>query len=516
MSDDLSWLKKKLQASTKKIIKEKYDPRPETRCAHLYEIIRTNNEIVTYLRENYPTFSRTNKAQAENIAENTRLRVHECLNKLKCSGDIPEDIYLPIDILYKVHFANEPEKSIKTTFDATNTQTLATNETDEEDEDEDEQGSSDSQSESQSPLEPRKHQEEEIKESSSYQEQTKPKQQQTQPEKTQVDPSQPEKTQVDPPQPEITQPNANMAVTTTELMRMCNSQLGNGFSGNPVDLEPFIDSISLLDELVTGAANKTLLIKIIRTKLTGKAREALLQTDDTVTKITTSLRKAIRQESSKIVEGRMKLLNLTNTETLNDFTKKVDELSEHLQRSLIAEKYPEDKARQIAVEKTIEVCRSNSRSSVIKAVLSTPNGFQTPQEVISTFLTQINIARTERDSKPPQQGQKNKKNGQNYRNNGHQQRYNNNGNKNNQNRYNNNGRSDQNNRRGNGNNNHNNKRRGNGNNDHGAGNSNANGYGYNNNNNNQNGASLSVHYTHTGNPEVPQDHLGAQQMSQYQ
>lgn len=429
MSEDFSAIKNKLQATTKKIIKEAYAPKPETRLKHLIELINTNNSCVDLLRTKYNSYNRTDRINADNLIEHIRKRFVDCVAKLECTGEIPEDLYSPIPI-NALRFKNDPERQIQLDFEAgTSTDIDDSGDSDTSDPDTDSESTkasiTDTQSQisfdvSNNPLD-----------ISNFPPQSSTSTQQ------QVESSQTLPSTKEVPQPQTKQPepsntdnndvnkqnNAKMSMTKIDIMRMCNSQISTAYAGNPNDLESFIDSISLLDELID---DKSLLVKIVKTKLTSKAREVLLTTDNTVAKIIASLRKGIAQESSKVVEGRMANLQVSANCKLDEFSKKVEELAESLQRSLIAEKFPEEKARQLAVEKTVEVCRLNSRSDVIKAVLSSPAGFKNPQEVVSTFLTQISMCRNERNATNSRNDGKNKKkhtDGKSYGKNGNKKHY---------------------------------------------------------------------------------------------
>lgn len=73
-----------------------------------------------------------------------------------------------------------------------------------------------------------------------------------------------------------------MALTTTEMLKLASSQINKNYGGDPLVLKSFIDSINLLNSLATTAELKTFSTSFIRTKLEGKARELLNDSDTTV------------------------------------------------------------------------------------------------------------------------------------------------------------------------------------------------------------------------------------------
>lgn len=74
------------------------------------------------------------------------------------------------------------------------------------------------------------------------------------------------------------------------------------------------------------------------------------------------------------------------------FPKKTENLSDALRRTLIIEGMTAAKTIEIAVEKTIDLCRKNTRSESIKSVI-TP--FTSPKEVVAKMLAQIDKVKNE-------------------------------------------------------------------------------------------------------------------------
>lgn len=199
--------------------------------------------------------------------------------------------------------------------------------------------------------------------------------------------------QVDPTQPTMTD------LTPATFLRMASGQIHNSFSGDPLSLTSFIDSIRLLDSLTvssvpdTTAALKTFLVSFIKTRIEGKAREHINDTHNTIELIIAALQQNIKPDNSKIIEGRMLGLRLSAANQ-EDFATKVENLSEAFRRSLIIEGITPNKATEMTIDKTVEVCRKNAHNDLVKSVLEAST-FESPKDVIAKLLTQTDKVRKE-------------------------------------------------------------------------------------------------------------------------
>lgn len=181
--------------------------------------------------------------------------------------------------------------------------------------------------------------------------------------------------------------------TTAEFLKLASSTLNYKYAGDPLALAAFIDSVRLLQTLATTDALRTFLVSFTKTKLDGRAREYINDTHTTIEHILSALRDNIKPDNSKVVEGRMLALRLTYN-TQDDFSKKVEELSDSLRRSLIIEGMSAQKATEISVEKAIDLCRSQTKSEIVKAVLESAT-FASPKDVVAKLLTQSEKAKKE-------------------------------------------------------------------------------------------------------------------------
>lgn len=184
-----------------------------------------------------------------------------------------------------------------------------------------------------------------------------------------------------------------MAQDRAEVLTLCKNVLQTDYKGEPLELESFINKINMLKDLVE-TVNVPTLFAYVKIKLSGKALEALKPTDNTVERIITSLRERIKPENSDVIKGKMTALRLAN-KSIQEFAKQAEDLSEAFKRSLVIEGFPENKAHQLTIEKTIDICRESAYSDVVKSVLASSK-FTTAQDVISKFITETDKSKTEK------------------------------------------------------------------------------------------------------------------------
>lgn len=177
----------------------------------------------------------------------------------------------------------------------------------------------------------------------------------------------------------------NMAAANLSFLQTAGQLIPSVYNGDPLGLEAFIASIELVNTIATNE-QANLALNFIKSKLAGKALESLADTDNTVALITTALRRSIRPESSKVIEGRMIALRVDNR-PVQEYARKAEELADALKRSLIVEGITHAKAGEMAVEKTIEMCRANARSDNIDAILGS-KAFTSPKEVVASFVVE--------------------------------------------------------------------------------------------------------------------------------
>jgi hypothetical protein len=179
----------------------------------------------------------------------------------------------------------------------------------------------------------------------------------------------------------------NMAQSPIDFLRLAAQTINKNYSGDPLALDSFINSVQLLETIVTND-NKDLLKQYIITKLEGKALEAVPNNPETIEIIKNALKQNIRPDNSKVIEGRMLALKHDNM-TNQDFAKTAEDLADALRRTLIVEGISQAKANEMAIDRTVEMCRSTTRSNLVKSVLASSH-FSDAKNVIAKFLVETN------------------------------------------------------------------------------------------------------------------------------
>lgn len=199
--------------------------------------------------------------------------------------------------------------------------------------------------------------------------------------------------------------NLTMPQTAAEFVRIAHQTINVRYDGDPTALDCFIDALELLKDLCEPANTGTF-VKFVKTRLEGKAREAIGDADSIDT-IINRLRATIKHDSSKVIEGRFLALRADKS-SLFKFSERAEDLAEQLYRSLCNEGFGQEKAKEITIQKTIEMCRKSTRNDTVKAVLAA-TAFSEPKEVISKMIVEINNIKQDR----PQSSYTHKYNNQN-------------------------------------------------------------------------------------------------------
>lgn len=163
-------------------------------------------------------------------------------------------------------------------------------------------------------------------------------------------------------------------------------QLNKTYGGDPLELTAFINSINLLKQI--GPTHLVILGVYIKTKLTGKALESVPDDVVGVDEIVAALKANIKPDSSKVIEGKMMALKMDTSKTV-EFTEQAEKLAEALQRSLIVEGITHAKAKSMAVDKTVEMCRQAAPSNDVRVMMGAAQAtFTDPKEAIAKFVVE--------------------------------------------------------------------------------------------------------------------------------
>lgn len=126
-----------------------------------------------------------------------------------------------------------------------------------------------------------------------------------------------------------------------------------------------------------------------------------------------ALQQGIHFDSSDVLESRLTAIQFDNR-NLTDFATEVEKIADRLHEALMVEGVSYNKAMSMTINKVVETCRKQARSSVVKSVLASSH-FNHPKEVLSKFITEVATAAKERQSQPQSQSSFRQNNG-NYRN----------------------------------------------------------------------------------------------------
>lgn len=164
------------------------------------------------------------------------------------------------------------------------------------------------------------------------------------------------------------------------------------YKGDPNGLNAFIAALELADAASTNEQQETL-VKFIKTKLEGRALEAVPAEVKTAREIINALKQKIKPESSKIVVGRLLALRTERT-GLQKFQESAEELTDQLRRAYISEGMTTELAQTTTIEKTVEMCRMSARTPLVKSVLASTN-FTEPKEVLAKLITESTTEQSE-------------------------------------------------------------------------------------------------------------------------
>lgn len=186
------------------------------------------------------------------------------------------------------------------------------------------------------------------------------------------------------------------------------------FSGeNPSQLAPFITNVRLVQSL--SSSKPTLashFLEFIKGQCEGKAHP-IASGCDSVQEVIDALQQGIHFDSSDVLESRLTAIQFDNR-NLTDFATEVEKIADRLHEALMVEGVSYNKAMSMTINKVVETCRKQARSSVVKSVLASSH-FNHPKEVLSKFITEVATAAKERQSQPQSQSSFRQNNG-NYRN----------------------------------------------------------------------------------------------------
>lgn len=177
----------------------------------------------------------------------------------------------------------------------------------------------------------------------------------------------------------------NMPISAEEFLRAAAQQLSRTYNGDPFGLQAFLKSIKLLQTL-SGPTHIDMLKDFIMTRLDSKAAENVPTEPENIEQIIESLKKSIKPDSSKVIAGKMMALK-SDKSSNQEFAKLAEKLAEDLKRSLIIEGISLPKANEMTTDKTVELCRANVKSDLVKSILASTT-FENFKEVVAKFIVE--------------------------------------------------------------------------------------------------------------------------------
>lgn len=167
-----------------------------------------------------------------------------------------------------------------------------------------------------------------------------------------------------------------------EFLRFAASTINRNYAGDPLALKSFINAVDLLKS-ATEETQTDLLRKFVISRLEGKALECV-KTTGTLDEIVKNLEDSIKPDSSKVVEGKIMSLRYNRSQA-SEFSDEASKLADALQRSLVIEGYSLDKAKEITLERTVEMCRQNARNEGVKSIIASKD-FKDPRDVVAKLI----------------------------------------------------------------------------------------------------------------------------------
>lgn len=198
--------------------------------------------------------------------------------------------------------------------------------------------------------------------------------------------------------------------TVEEFIKLVSPMLNYKYEGDPLKLESFIEDVELVESLATSDASKGVLVKFLKTKIAGKARECLPEVVATVNDIKNALKNGIKPDNSLVIEGRLTALRVYKN-NYTKFSEDAEKLADAFRRSLIGEGFTKEKANQLTLTKTKEICRRVAKNDLVRGIIASTS-FDSPAEVIAKLVTETDIAQKEKKDNDTFQkrGQQNNKN----------------------------------------------------------------------------------------------------------
>lgn len=158
------------------------------------------------------------------------------------------------------------------------------------------------------------------------------------------------------------------------------------FDGDVDKLQSCIDALNLL-HLSVGTYTATA-VSMIKSRLTGKARTCLLDSDNTIPLIIERLRNSIKGETSEAIVA--KIHNVKQRDkSANKYVKEIEELTESLVNAFITEGLTPNLATKYATQQTVLAMKNNASNEKVKLVMEAGK-FEDLNEAVAKFVSTSN------------------------------------------------------------------------------------------------------------------------------
>lgn len=158
------------------------------------------------------------------------------------------------------------------------------------------------------------------------------------------------------------------------------------FDGNPDCLLRFLDALELA-KLSVGAHEK-IAVLTIKTKLIGKARNCLSNTETTIDQIIASVKAGVKSESTDVITGKIMNLRQLN-KSAQVYVEELTKLTDALKGAYISEGFTSTIADKYATKQAVKAMTQNANNGKVKLVMEAGQ-FSDLNEATSKFLESNN------------------------------------------------------------------------------------------------------------------------------
>lgn len=350
----------KFNLVSKRILKENLSINHNTLTEYRWQIIEAYNIFVKFIADNVYRVKQADQATLAEKLKTVRTKFAACLDALKCTYVLPENIYEIIDG-ETIGSVPVTESEIPSSATISNIQTNASRE-DSESERVEREAREKIQREARerAEREERERADREARERAEREERESAERQNR----------------------EIIMAELK---AQRELLEIVNGQIRKPYDGDPLTLQTFLTGVNIATDFANTELLKSKLVIYVTGRLEGRAREIIGDGVGSIEELVAKLKDAIKPENSKIIEARIASLHYTYSRQ-EEFAAKTEELADALRRTLIIEGMTPQKANEMTIDRTIQLCRKSTNSDVVKAVLCAAQ-FNNAKEVVAKLIT---------------------------------------------------------------------------------------------------------------------------------